>query len=92
MNLDSFSVQSPCQNNGGCSQFCVLKPKGRTCICGAGMKLGEDGISCKSLNLVVYTSLYVSVYTTRTQVTSRIFHGTVYHKIIHMSFVSVACP
>ena len=57
MNLDSFAVQSPCQNNGGCSQFCVLKPNGRTCICGAGWKLAEDGVSCKSLNLVVYMSL-----------------------------------
>lgn len=50
----SFLVPSPCQDNGGCSQFCVLRPAGRTCLCGAGLKLAEDGISCKSLNLVVY--------------------------------------
>ena len=53
MNLDSFSVQSPCQDNGGCSQFCVLRPSGRTCICSTGMKLAEDGKTCKSLNLIV---------------------------------------
>lgn len=52
MNLDSFSVQSPCQDNGGCSQFCVLRPSGRTCICSTGMKLAEDGKTCKSLNLI----------------------------------------
>ena len=59
MNLYSFSVQSPCQNNGGCSQLCVLTPHGRTCICGAGMKLAEDGISCKSLNLILLHLLHL---------------------------------
>ena len=49
----TLSVQSPCQDNGGCSHFCVLRPNGRTCVCGAGMKLAEDGITCKSLNLIV---------------------------------------
>ena len=64
MNLDSFSGQSPCQNNGGCSQFCVLKPNGRTCLCGAGMKLAEDGISCKSKSCCTcrYEPLHECVY------------------------------
>ena len=45
-------MQSPCHGNGGCSQLCVLKPNGRTCICGAGMKLAADEITCKSLNVI----------------------------------------
>ena len=65
MNLYSFSVQSPCQNNGGCSQFCVLRPGGRTCICGAGMKLAEDGISCKFITFIILLHYYyMYIFTT----------------------------
>lgn len=79
MNLYSFSVQSPCQNNGGCSQLCVLTPHGRTCICGAGMKLAEDGISCKSLNLILLHLLHllflIITFTTCTLLQLMLFEG-----------------
>ncbi|KAL9988042.1 hypothetical protein ACROYT_G002440 [Oculina patagonica] len=51
-------VQSPCQNNnGGCAQLCVLKPNGRTCMCGAGMKTAEDGISCTLSDVIIVTDI-----------------------------------
>ena len=46
-NFTYFAAQSACQNNGGCSQLCVLKPGGRKCLCQAAMKLAADGTSCK---------------------------------------------
>ena len=46
--LSHSAEQSACFNNGGCSQLCVLNPSGRTCMCEIGMKIGEDGTSCKS--------------------------------------------
>ncbi|PFX27283.1 Low-density lipoprotein receptor-related protein 6 [Stylophora pistillata] len=45
-NASQIPVQSPCENNGGCSQLCVVNPNGKTCMCKAGMVPGEDGTSC----------------------------------------------
>ena len=44
--FNHFAAPSACQNNGGCSQLCVLRPNGRTCICQAGM-ITENGTNCK---------------------------------------------
>ena len=46
-------MQSACQNNGGCSQLCVLRPNGRSCLCQAGRKIAEDGTSCKFRTLSI---------------------------------------
>ena len=40
------AVQSPCRNNGGCSQLCVLIPYGRRCMCLPGMSIAEDKKTC----------------------------------------------
>ena len=48
----SYTVQSACQNNGGCVHLCVLNPGGRKCLCKAGWKVVQDGVSCKSLDVI----------------------------------------
>ena len=45
----SISGPSPCENNAGCSQLCVVNPTGSRCMCKAGQVLAEDGISCKCI-------------------------------------------
>ncbi|XP_056643570.1 low-density lipoprotein receptor-related protein 4 isoform X1 [Diorhabda sublineata] len=34
-------------NNGGCSHLCFLRPKGHSCGCPIGIKLGGDGLTCE---------------------------------------------
>ncbi|KAJ8946706.1 hypothetical protein NQ318_006964 [Aromia moschata] len=41
------SIKHPCSNkNGGCTHLCLLRPKGHSCACPTGIKLGDDGKSC----------------------------------------------
>ncbi|GBP36075.1 Low-density lipoprotein receptor-related protein 1 [Eumeta japonica] len=35
-------------NNGGCEEFCLAKPGGRTCACASGRELDESGRSCRA--------------------------------------------
>lgn len=42
------SVRNPCAiRNGGCSHICLLKKHDYTCACPIGVKLTEDGKTCK---------------------------------------------
>ncbi|XP_072376430.1 low-density lipoprotein receptor-related protein 4 [Diabrotica undecimpunctata] len=43
-------------NNGGCSHLCLLKPKGRSCACPTGIKLGTDGLTCENgpINYLIF--------------------------------------
>ena len=42
-----FSVTNHCSNNnGGCSQLCLLTPIGRKCLCSEGLILKQDGKTC----------------------------------------------
>ena len=42
-----FSVTNQCSNNnGGCSQLCLLTPFGRKCSCSEGLILKHDGKTC----------------------------------------------
>lgn len=43
-----INVKTACNNgkNGGCSHLCLLKPKGFSCACPIGIKLGSDGKTC----------------------------------------------
>ena len=43
----SANFAGPCENNGGCSQLCVINPGGQTCMCQAGMTINEDKRTCK---------------------------------------------
>ena len=55
MNFNSFSVSSQCENNGGCAQLCVLKSgNSRRCMCNAGLVPAEDGVTCKSVCVIVF--------------------------------------
>ena len=39
----------PCdQNNGFCSDFCLLKPEGYQCACPTGIALKSDGKNCEN--------------------------------------------
>ena len=46
----SFTVTDQCNNNnGGCSQLCLLTPFGRKCSCSDGLVLDIDGITCQGV-------------------------------------------
>ncbi|KAI8440067.1 hypothetical protein MSG28_001491 [Choristoneura fumiferana] len=36
------------KQNGGCSHLCLLKPKGHSCACPIGIKLGGNGRTCEN--------------------------------------------
>ena len=41
--------ENPCENNGGCTTLCLLKPGGgRQCACPENYILENDGVSCRS--------------------------------------------
>ena len=43
-----FSVTDECSNNnGGCSQLCLLTPFGAKCSCSDGLNLAVDGKTCE---------------------------------------------
>ncbi|CAH3029645.1 unnamed protein product, partial [Porites evermanni] len=44
-----FSVTDECRNNnGGCSQLCLLTPFGAKCSCSDGLNLAVDGKTCEA--------------------------------------------
>lgn len=44
------NIRNPCAvRNGGCSHICLLKKQEYACACGIGVKLNEDGRTCKDL-------------------------------------------
>ncbi|KAJ8919440.1 hypothetical protein NQ315_016538 [Exocentrus adspersus] len=42
--------------NGGCSHLCLLRPKGHSCACPTGIKLGDDAKTCASgpVNFLIF--------------------------------------
>nr|CAH7712475.1 unnamed protein product [Callosobruchus chinensis] len=44
------------ENNGGCSHLCLLRPKSHSCACPTGIRLEDDGKTCRSLpkNFIIF--------------------------------------
>ena len=48
--LYPITVTDQCNNNnGGCSQLCLLTQSGRVCACSGGLILDDDGRNCKGM-------------------------------------------